>query len=129
MLEAKQASIQLVETDLCAYIGDCALPTLQEQADRLIQWISDTQVCPHDRAVTWIERLAAIFGTPADTDRNDEPGLRWLIRELRNKRLFEIKSRSRGRAPRFRLLMEGWQRHEQLSRRIVDSRVALRTWS
>jgi hypothetical protein len=124
MFEAKQSPIQLVETDLHSYIGDSSLPAPREQADRLIRWMGDAQEHQDQWSVTRVERLAAIVGTPPGTGRNDEPELQWLIRELKNKGLFEIKSRSRGRDLKFRLLIEGWKQYQELRRGAADGHVA-----
>jgi hypothetical protein len=104
--------------DLESFWRDGRLPTPQQQADSLILWIGDNQFSPEDSAEAHPLAIAAWIGAMG------EPGLTWLIPQLKEKRLFELLPGGSPAKWRCRLTMEGWERYAALKKTNIDSRTA-----
>ena len=105
---------------------DAKLPDPQEQANNLILWIGDNQ--PSYDALAEIDHaaLAATLGTAIGTrgiveGTIPEPGVAWLFGELASEGLFSAGPAKRPNSIALGLTMKGWERYNELRRRVVNS--------
>ena len=96
-----------------------------EQLDSLIQWIGDNQPSPFELTKTHPAEVAAAIC--ADKSRGSgrgdaEDGLQWLIVQTVGEKLYFYQESTK--EIRFSLTMKGWERYQELKRRIEDSRTA-----
>lgn len=116
--------IVLYEADLETYAGDVEPPNPEEQLENLVLWIGRTQRLPEEWAQATPARLAAIIGAAKTESRSDEPGLDWLLQQVKDRELFVTTSSSNGSELKLRLTMSGWREFGILRRRVAISKNA-----
>lgn len=101
------------------------MPSPQEQADNLIQWLGTLLVSTPERVVTFPTPLvAATIGTADEPARTD--GLAYVASHLRDQKLISCSITGPGSSPLFMAQMTfgGWARYTELQHEVTRSRTA-----
>ena len=106
--------VQISDYDYPSYKNQ-KLPNPQEQADNLLLWIGANQRAPQEVVSVTRSRLAAIVGCSVSLPQEDEPGLHWLLLQLRDRQLFTA-TQGAPRQLQIQLTMPGWARFQELTR-------------
>lgn len=122
--DAQTKPLVLSAEELVALVGNTDLPKPQEQADNLILWIGRHQGTPEKWTSVTERHLAAVIGVAGNPGTSDEPGWAWLHSQIASEKLYAARAAQNGGEVEFRLTMAGWERFDELSRRVVVSRNA-----
>jgi hypothetical protein len=114
--------VTIFQSDLPAYLKAPPLPKPREQADNVLLWVGTKQNSPSVFARCQITFLAATIG--AAISGASEDACQWLLNHLEHEKLIEIRPNEPSGSVAMKLSMKGWDRHEELRRSSVPSRIA-----
>lgn len=109
-----------VESELAPFKEDLTQISPQEQFHKLILWIGQNQSAAYSWASSTPAALAARIGATIYRERDDEPGIAWLVKAFGNSK-FLWRDQGSGGTVEFQLTADGWNYFDELSRRVVNS--------
>ena len=112
-----------VPLELESWHLELPLPSPQEQLDRVIIVLGDSQPSSAESARLPADALSAQIGTRI-TRQRPNAGLDWLLTQRDRAKLLQFHAQERSHVV-LQLNMAGWQRYEALKRAQVESRTAL----
>jgi hypothetical protein len=115
-------SRQITSDELPSFWLQDRLPTPRQQVDALILWVGDHQPTTFELVEIHRSALAATVGLPI-SDHDDASGFAWLNSQLEPKKLYELLPKGNN-VLALKLTMAGWEKHEELKKTAVESRIA-----
>jgi hypothetical protein len=123
MHQPEQKTVWIGSDSLATFWIEGRLPTPQQQLDNLILWIGDSQATPDSFAQSTAAFIGAWIGASIPQRGNpSEPGLMWLVFQLKDQRLFT--RQVAGAEENWQLTMVGWERYAELKNVQIESRTA-----
>ena len=118
-----QRPMVLGEVDLKPYLEDLAYIPPRQQFDNFILWIGKNQGAPHEWIPVENHALAARVGAAVSKNQEEE-GLSWLLNSFADLRLYNFRKAAARPTSSYQLTPAGWERYDQLRRRVINSRNA-----
>jgi hypothetical protein len=118
----RKSSVLVFLPDLDSLCRSERLPTPKERADSLILWIGDNQVSAESPTHASALFLDAWIGSALPRMPGDAEGLRWLIDQIQEQKLFTCDLDAD--EAQFSLTFDGWERYAALKQKTTESRTA-----